>query len=150
MKGVGNAGLRELMVEPLQRIPRYQLLIGNLLKHLPSTSPQVQQLQDASSAATLIASRRVTDGERLAAVLWSCQRTIDRFPPELVSLHRELLGCIDVDELTADTTQSKAFYTLGSVLGRRTRPSFALLIFTDALVLIQRHSSTPTHPSWCA
>ena len=62
MKGVGNAGLRELMVEPLQRIPRYQLLIGNLLKHLPSTSPQVQQLQDASSAATLIASRRVTDG----------------------------------------------------------------------------------------
>lgn len=145
MKGVGNAGLRELMVEPLQRIPRYQLLIGNLLKHLPSTSPQVQRLQDASSAATLIASRRVTDGERLAAVLWSCQRTIDRFPPELVSLHRELLGCIDVDELTADTTQSKAFYTLGSVLGRRTRSSFALLIFTDALVLIQRHSSTPTH-----
>lgn len=145
MSELGNAGLRELMVEPMQRIPRYQLLIGNLIKHLPPTSPQIERLQDASAAATIIASRRVTDGERLVAVLWSCQRTINRFPPELVSAPRELLGCIDVDEVTADTVQSRAMQTLGTVLGRKPRSSYALLVFTDVLVLIQRHSSIPTH-----
>lgn len=141
---LGNVGLRELMMEPLQRIPRYQLLIGHLLKHMPPHSSQTQRLQDASAAATIIASRRVTDGERLAAVLWSCQRMIDRFPPELVSPHRELLGSIDVDELGIESPHTM-IQTLHSVLGRRPKASYALLVFTDALVLVQRHSSQPTH-----
>ncbi|KAL4402401.1 guanyl-nucleotide exchange factor protein [Malassezia pachydermatis] len=142
---LGNAGLRELMIEPMQRIPRYQLLISNLLKHYPTESTQAQQLQDASAVATIIASRRLSEGERQAAVLWSCQRTINRFPPELSSPGRELLGCIDVDEPTSETAPSKVFTTLGSVLGRRSRSSLALLVFTDVLVLVQRHSRTPTH-----
>lgn len=141
---LGNVGLRELLMEPLQRIPRYQLLIGLLLKHMPPDSIQTQRLQDASAAATIIASRRATDDERLAAVLWSCQRTIDRFPPELVSPHRELLGSIDVDEQGSEAPHTM-FQTLGSVLGRRSKLSFALLVFSDALVLVQRHSSQPTH-----
>lgn len=141
---LGNVGLRELMMEPLQRIPRYQLLIGHLLKHMPPQSLQTQRLQDASAAATIIASRRATDGERLAAVLWSCQRTIDRFPPELVTPHRELLGSIDVDELGVEPPHTM-IQTLHSVLGRRPKASYALLVFTDTLVLVQRHSSQPTH-----
>ncbi|WFD18865.1 hypothetical protein MCAP1_001078, partial [Malassezia caprae] len=141
---LGNVGLRELMMEPLQRIPRYQLLIGYLLKHMPPNSTQTQRLQDASAAATIIASRRATDGERLAAILWSCQRKIDRFPPELVSPHRELLGSIDVDELGVESPHTM-IQTLHSVLGRRAKASYALLVFTDALVLVQRHSSQPTH-----
>jgi len=141
---LGNVGLRELMMEPLQRIPRYQLLIGHLLKHMPPNSMQTQRLQDASAAATIIASRRATEGERLAAVLWSCQRKIDRFPPELVSPHRELLGSIDVDEQGIESSHTM-IQTLHSVLGRRPKASYALLVFTDALVLVQRHSSQPTH-----
>ena len=95
---LGNVGLRELMVEPMQRIPRYQLLIANMLKHMPPACPQAQRLRDASESATHIASRRATNSERAAAVLWSCQRAIERFPIELLGTQRTLLGCIDVDE----------------------------------------------------
>lgn len=125
----------------MQRIPRYQLLISNVLRHYPAESVQAEHLQDASAVATMIASRRLSDDDRQAAVLWSCQRTISRFPPELGTPGRELLGCIDVDERGADARQK----VLSTLLGRRGRSSFALLVFTDALVLVQRHSATPTH-----
>lgn len=142
---LGNVGLRELMVEPMQRIPRYQLLMANMLKHMPPACPQAQRLRDASESATHIASRRATNSERAAAVLWSCQRAIERFPIELLGTQRTLLGCIDVDEPGASEAP-RMFASIGSVLtGRARSRAHSLLVFDDVLLLVQRHSTTPTH-----
>ncbi|WFD30744.1 hypothetical protein MSPP1_001768 [Malassezia sp. CBS 17886] len=145
-KGLGNSGLRELMMEPLQRIPRYQLLIGNLVRHMPADSVQSARLQEASAAAGRIAAREIDGKTRRSAVLWSCQRAIDKFPVELVNSRRELLGCIDVDDHSVEPLTTNVLGALSSVLGApRTKRAFALLLFDDFLVLALRTSSTPTH-----
>lgn len=141
---LGNAGLRELMIEPLQRIPRYRLLMNNLMKEMPTSSVQYQRLHEATSLAGHIASREVNNATRRAAILWSCSKVIDKFPAELATSRRELLGCIDVDEQLAET-HSGMLHALGSVLGRRRTAGFSLLLLDDTLVLAQRHSHTPTH-----
>lgn len=142
---VGNSGLRELMIEPLQRIPRYRLLMNNIMKEMPTSSVQYQRLHEASSLAGHIASREVNNATRRAAILWSCARAIDRFPEELAASRRELLGCIDVEESSAET-QTGMLHALTSVLGQKKRAApLALLVFDDILVVVQRHSSHPTH-----
>ena len=142
---VGNSGLRELMIEPLQRIPRYRLLMNNIMKEMPTSSVQYQRLHEASSLAGHIASREVNNATRRAAILWSCARAIDRFPEELAASRRELLGCIDVEESSAEA-QTGMLHALTSVLGQKKRAApLALLVFDDILVVVQRHSSHPTH-----
>lgn len=132
------------MIEPLQRIPRYRLLMNNIMKEMPTSSVQYQRLHEASSLAGHIASREVNNSTRRAAILWSCSKAIEKFPEELASSRRELLGCIDVEELVNEAHAS-IISALGSVLGRKRTLGFSLLIFDDLLVLAQRHSQIPTH-----
>ncbi|WFD41394.1 hypothetical protein MPSI1_000021 [Malassezia psittaci] len=141
---LGNAGLRELMIEPLQRIPRYRLLLNNIMKELSPSSEQYHRLHEANSLAGRIASRDSNDATRRSAILWSCSQQIDKFPFDLATSRRELLGCIDVEERTPET-QTGVLNVFGSVLGRKRSSNYALLIFDDILLLSQKHSNTPTH-----
>ncbi|WFC97315.1 hypothetical protein MYAM1_000025 [Malassezia yamatoensis] len=141
---LGNAGLRELMIEPLQRIPRYRLLLNNIMKELSASSVQYHRLHEANGLAGRIASRDLNDATRRSAILWSCSHQIDKFPFDLATSRRELLGCIDVEERTPET-QTGVLNVFGSVLGRKRCSIYALLIFDDILLLAQKHSNTPTH-----
>ncbi|KAH8913615.1 Dbl homology domain-containing protein, partial [Atractiella rhizophila] len=53
--GIGNVGLRELLMEPIQRIPRYRLLMDEMLKHLDPHDSRRRELEDAIEIATKIA-----------------------------------------------------------------------------------------------
>lgn len=140
------------MMEPLQRLPRYQLLIGNLLKYLPE-SAQTHRLRDASDVAGKIASREFSVSTRRTAVLRSCCRHIEGFPVELVSPRRDLLGCLDVEDPDAASAQpTNMLTTIGTALigGRRRRSAsrsslFSLLVFSDCLVLVQRAQGVSAH-----
>ncbi|PKI84308.1 hypothetical protein MVES_001539 [Malassezia vespertilionis] len=143
---LGNAGLRELMMEPLQRIPRYRLLMGNIMKNIPPSCVQYQRLHEASGLASHIASREVNSTTRRAAVLWSCQRNIERFPLELVNARRELLGCIDVEE--PSESSGGVLNAIGSAFTRGKHSKghmYSLLVFDDVLVVLQRFTTVPTH-----
>jgi len=112
-------------MEPVQRIPRYKLMLDGLIKFLPPTDSQRARLEEAVVLASRIASCEADDKTKKAAVLWSFQRSVDDFPvslieekrsgfrilelisltqlsrssqPALVSAQREFIDCIDVDD----------------------------------------------------
>lgn len=138
------------MMEPLQRIPRYQMLMNNMIKRMPENHPQVQRLQEACATAAFIASCHVSDTARRAAVMWSCGQHIENFPAELVSPTRELVACLDVEDATAVPSQPNMLTTLGNTLtrGRIKRVSstlFSLMLFDDVVVVVQRAHGVSAH-----
>ena len=77
---MGNIGLRELLIEPVQRIPRYTLLIDALLRCMSPADPRRERLEEAVVLASRIASCESDDKDKRAAVMWGCKRAVDGFP----------------------------------------------------------------------
>lgn len=75
----GKLTLDDLLIKPVQRIPRYVLFIKDLLKHTASTHPDHAPLQQALGELTMLA-ERVNDSER---------------ERERVGHHKELLNAVD-------------------------------------------------------
>lgn len=147
---LGNSGLRELMMEPLQRMPRYQLLMKNMIKRMPENSNQAQRLQEACATADFIASCHISDTTRRAAIMWSCGQHIDGFPAELVSPNRELVGCLDVADAAAEPKQQSVLSSIGATLtgGRMKRglsPLYSLMLFDDIVVMVHRARGISAH-----
>jgi len=51
----GNQSLMELMCEPIQRIPRYKLLLQQLIKYTPDTSPHKEGIEAALARISEVA-----------------------------------------------------------------------------------------------
>uniref|UniRef100_A0A671L5U3 Rho guanine nucleotide exchange factor 17-like n=1 Tax=Sinocyclocheilus anshuiensis TaxID=1608454 RepID=A0A671L5U3_9TELE len=60
--------LGDLMIKPVQRIPRYELLVKDLLKHTPEDHPDYLFLQDAQKNIKRLA-ERINKGRRTAEEL---------------------------------------------------------------------------------
>lgn len=84
MTGLGNTGLRDLLMEPVQRIPRYKLMLDGLLNHLSPHDPQKALLEEAVVLASRIASCEADEKTKKAAVLWSFTRNVEDFPVSTV------------------------------------------------------------------
>lgn len=112
---MGNIGIRELIMEPIQRIPRYTLLLDGLVRNLPKADINRPRLEEAAVLAGRIASCEVDDKTKRAAVLWSFKRNVEGFPSSLISVHRQFIDCIDVDDFPFD----------GAVLGPSTPASMS-------------------------
>ncbi|KAK7480904.1 hypothetical protein BaRGS_00027815, partial [Batillaria attramentaria] len=56
MPECGSLSLQHHMLEPIQRVPRYELLLKDYIKHLPDDSPDRQDAQDALDLVTKAAS----------------------------------------------------------------------------------------------
>lgn len=146
--GLGNIGLRELIMEPVQRIPRYTLLLNGLIKNLPRSDPVRVRLEQAVVLASRIASCEVDDKTKRAAVLWSLTRGVEGFPAALISVHRQLVDCIDVDDFPIDILGPSAMNSLLSPAsaappsgGYRTIHC-TLLLFDDVIAIAKRASSS--------
>ncbi|KAJ2855322.1 hypothetical protein J3B02_002231, partial [Coemansia erecta] len=117
-------GISDLLIMPVQRIPRYTLLLTDLLK---ATLPD-----DDDAARIQLALERVNEIGQLAdnqvaesvAELHRIHTTIDDCPPNLISASREFIGAIDVSEIDLVTGSPK-------------RP-VALLVFSDLLMVVER------------
>ncbi|ORY29168.1 hypothetical protein BCR39DRAFT_533070 [Naematelia encephala] len=97
--GIGNIGLRELLMEPVQRIPRYTLLWQTMLKCLPPLSPHSAKLLACVEIASSIA-RCEPDAQTVRATVMYClERNVDGFPANLFSNSRDFVDSIDVDDL---------------------------------------------------
>ncbi|XP_047352281.1 uncharacterized protein LOC124950099 isoform X4 [Vespa velutina] len=134
----GKLGLDQLLIKPVQKIPRYELLIQRLLKHTDSTHPDYEFLQAAQKEVhELVVKINCTERESLE---WEQQQSTLR---EVQALVEGLAGIV---------TNDRAFVrhdlvTIASNQG--TRKERALFLFSDLLVItsIKRRSGTIRKPS---
>jgi len=129
-----RVGLRELLMEPVQRIPRYTLLFREMLNHMAADDPQRAKILEADQIASNIAQAE-TDEKTKRAMIFSClTRNIDGFPANLSSHSRKFIDCIDVQDTMGDGYSSLAAST--------STPSSSLpctlFLFDDKLVIVKR------------
>ena len=93
-----RVGLRELMMEPVQRIPRYTLMFRTMMQRMAPQDPQCVKLREADEIASKIALAEADDATRRAAVMHCLAQTVEGFPPGLVSHSRRFIDCLDVDD----------------------------------------------------
>ncbi|QRV87492.1 Formin-like protein 14 [Ceratobasidium sp. AG-Ba] len=142
-----RVGLRELLMEPVQRIPRYTLLFRTMIKHMPPSNPQRALLMEADAFASRIALAETDDPTRRAAVMHCLERSVESFPPGLISSTRILVDCIDVVDLVGDPYARGGMH---STSGRGKQVSnvgpdvlhATLFLFDDKLMICKRSSST--------
>ncbi|KAF5388006.1 hypothetical protein D9615_000543 [Tricholomella constricta] len=128
-----RVGLRELLMEPVQRIPRYTLLFRTMLKHMAPGDPQRAKLMEADEIASKIALAEADEQTKRAAIFYCLTATIEGFPPDLFSNSRRFIDCIDVEDVLSDPTApaSSSSGSLGSL-------HCTLFLFDDKLVIVKR------------
>ncbi|RDX53766.1 hypothetical protein OH76DRAFT_1342147 [Lentinus brumalis] len=128
-------GLRELIAEPWQRIPRYTLMFNTMLKHMAMNHPQRPQLEEAIQHASTIA-RAETDAETKRMAIMHCLSTsIDDFPVNLISNSRHFIDCIDVQDVIAPDPHAPI--SSNGPAGANTLHC-TLFLFDDKLMIVKR------------
>ncbi|KAH9947218.1 hypothetical protein B0H21DRAFT_740140 [Amylocystis lapponica] len=94
-----RVGLRELLMEPVQRIPRYTLMFRTMIKHMDMGDSQRAALLEADKIASHIALAETDEQTKRAATMYCLSASIDDFPPALVSHARRFIDCIDVEDV---------------------------------------------------
>ncbi|THH05620.1 hypothetical protein EW145_g4663 [Phellinidium pouzarii] len=146
-----RVGLRELLMEPVQRIPRYTLLFRSMIKFMAPSDPQRARLAEADEIASRIALAETDDHTRLAATLNCLASSIDGFPPALISSSRRFIDCLDVEDNIAEAAGMNPFGSMSSGgtgssstsggSGSNASLHCTLILFDDKLMLAKRSSS---------
>jgi FYVE/RhoGEF/PH domain-containing protein 5/6 len=106
------------MLEPVQRIPRYRMLLVDYLKHLPSDSqdykPSIKALELISEAADR-ANDEIKHFENLNQVL-SIQRSLQDYNDPLVTPGRTFLKKGKLYKSAGKTTHLKMFFLFSDIL----------------------------------
>ncbi|KAN0131381.1 hypothetical protein V8E53_010758 [Lactarius tabidus] len=128
-------GLRELMMDPVQRIPRYTLMLRTMIKRMPPGDSQRAKLLEAVEMASKIALAEVDEETKRASVMFCLRTTIDGFPPGLISNSRRLIDYIDVEDMFVEGLPSTSAGGGSSTL----EPLHCtLFLFDDKLMIVKR------------
>ncbi|KAK2466062.1 hypothetical protein APHAL10511_001704 [Amanita phalloides] len=127
-------GLRELLMEPVQRIPRYTLLFRTMLKHMAPDDPQWAKLAEADDIASKIAQAEANEETKRAAIFYCLSASIEGFPPELFSNSRRFIDCIDVEDMFNDAPSSLASSSTTSTASLHC----TLFLFDDKILIVKR------------
>ncbi|KIL70247.1 hypothetical protein M378DRAFT_156324 [Amanita muscaria Koide BX008] len=130
-----RVGLRELLMEPVQRIPRYTLLFRTMLKHMGPDDSQRAKLVEADEIASKIAQAEADEETKRAAIFYCLSTSIEGFPPELFSSSRRFIDCIDVEDVLNDAPLSSA---ASSASASVTTLHCSLFLFDDKILIIKR------------
>lgn len=123
----GEQRLMSMLIEPVQRLPRYNLYIDNIVKQLPVRHPAIKTFLKARDIISEICSRdgpstqQVKVFDRLRSMVFS-------WPPSFTP-HGRLITAIDYVELSAPYH--------GELHGPSTTAGIFLL-FTDSLVMLHK------------
>ncbi|KAG5648922.1 hypothetical protein DXG03_000271 [Asterophora parasitica] len=128
-----RVGLRELLMEPVQRIPRYTLLFRTMLKHMAPGDPQRVKLLEADEIASKIALAEADEQTKRAAIFYCLTATIEGFPPDLFSNSRRFIDCIDVEDILIDPSAPASTSS-----GFLNALHCTLFLFDDKLVIVKR------------
>lgn len=131
VQDTGEQRLMSMLIEPVQRLPRYSLYIDNIVKQLPARHPALKPLLKARDIISEICSReahsshedRVVDHlQRLMSTTWSRN----------LRPNTRLITAIDVVELTAPYRVDNAKDSMNGIL----------LLFANYLIIIHKHSES--------
>ncbi|KAF2723877.1 hypothetical protein K431DRAFT_282567 [Polychaeton citri CBS 116435] len=124
LTAVGEQRLTSLLIEPVQRLPRYSLYIDNVTKQLPARHPALKHLLKARDIISDICAQDDKASDVPASEKLST--TVSQWPSDLLISGR-LVTAVDCIELVApfnhDTCKSD---------------SGMLLLFTDCLVMLEK------------
>jgi hypothetical protein len=132
----GEQTVRSLLIEPVQRLPRYSLFIDQIVTCLPITHPALQLLLRARDIITNICSMDdpIPDKPHITNRL---RAMVECWPMDLEPQGRLLLA-VDFVELAAPYGSSSKTPSLQERAG-------ILLLFSDCIVILQKkNSSGPT------
>lgn len=130
-----RVGLRELLMDPVQRIPRYTLLFRTMVKLMGLDDAQRTKLVEADEIASKIAQAETDDHTRRAAVMYCLSATIDSFPAGLISNSRRFIDCIDIEDIIVDGPSGAS--SSGSSIST-TSLHCTLFLFDDKLMIVKR------------
>ncbi|WBW71924.1 RhoGEF Gef2 [Schizosaccharomyces osmophilus] len=126
VKANRNVSLSQLIMEPVQRIPRYFLFLEQIITLTLDGPPQGTYMH-AMETVHNIAEMPVVDAEERSKVFAGLQYIIPNLAPNLISNSRDLLDCVDVNrEIWKSGQLSLVPYTI--------------LLFTDCICLLKRNS----------
>ncbi|KAI8812546.1 Dbl homology domain-containing protein [Cladochytrium replicatum] len=106
-KSAKNQGLKELIVTPVQRTTRYQLILSDLSKYTTESNPDYEDLKQALSEmldlATIINQQKKKEEDR--EMLFNTYQSIENCPATLVSDKRRVLISSTVTLLSEGANQ---------------------------------------------
>jgi hypothetical protein len=126
----GEQKLRSLIIEPVQRLPRYSLLIDNMINLLPSDHPSFEPLNEARTIITDICSLQHSETDERSITVRRLQQIIPSWPSSLHPAGRLITG-IDFEDILPPYNENTSEYI----------PSI-LLLFPDCVVILRRPKST--------
>jgi hypothetical protein len=128
----GEQRLTSLLIEPVQRLPRYNLYIDQIVKQLPVRHPAIKLFLKARDIISEICSREGSTVQQMK-ICDRLRKTVYQWPSSFRPQGR-LITAIDVVELAPPYH--------GELSGSGTAPGIFLL-FSDYLVLLHKpHGST--------
>lgn len=122
---VGEQKLTSLLIEPVQRLPRYTLYIDTIAKQLPSKHPALKHLMKARDIISDICTQEDADIEALNVAEKLRSRVSDW--PSDAELTGRLVTGVDALEVVPP-------YKPESCIGQPT----ILLVFTDSIIILER------------
>ncbi|KAF8917932.1 hypothetical protein CPB85DRAFT_1284072 [Mucidula mucida] len=128
-----RVGLRELLMDPVQRIPRYTLMFRTMIKYMAPGDPQRAKLIEADEIASKIALAEADEQTKRATIFYCLSSNIQEFPPDLFSNSRRFIDCIDVEDVFSDApSNNSSSASLSTVL------HCSLILFDDKLLIVKR------------
>lgn len=123
----GDKRLNSLLIEPVQRLPRYTLYIDSIAKQLPVAHPALKLLLKARDIVSEICSQDAPGAQETN--IWErLQRIVKSWPDEIESVGR-LITIVDVVEMFPPFEDG---HSRGS--------SGVLLLFTDCTIFLEKRS----------
>lgn len=129
----GEQRLTSMLIEPVQRLPRYNLYIDNIIKQLPVRHPAIKTFLKARDIVSEICSREGPTAQQIR--VFDRLRKMTSSWPSTFNPQGRLITAADYVEL------SPPYH--GDLVGP-TAVSGILLLFTDFLVLLHKSNDSAT------
>lgn len=130
----GEQRLTSMLIEPVQRLPRYNLYIDNIIKQLPVRHPAIRVFLKARDMVSEICSREGSTAQQIR-VFDRLRKMVSSWPPNFNPQGR-LITAVDCVEL------SPPYH--GELSGPL-NISGILVIFTDSLAILHKSSGCTTN-----
>ncbi|KAI1079145.1 hypothetical protein F5B20DRAFT_545144 [Whalleya microplaca] len=125
----GEQHLRSTVIEPVQRLPRYSLVIDQIVGCLPITHPALQPMLKARDIIANICSMDdpLTDKPQIGTRL---RNMVESWPADLEPQGR-LIAAVDFSEIPAPYQADEAWEASGDRAG-------IFLLFSDCIVIVKK------------
>jgi hypothetical protein len=125
-KTKGRQSISDVLIQPIQRIPRYIMLLKNLLRYAPQSSSCFPKLvstyKTMAKVAFLVNENKKMNDMRLSS--FQLYNDIEDYPSVLINASRVLIGQFDIGQ-----------YEPAS---RTVRENFTMFILNDLIVIAKR------------